>query len=73
MNIFKCVECGKEIGPERLEGLQYLGITDTHAMTCLECAEHSVTKVKGIWTGESGASPLMLVNKVSDKDGIDRN
>jgi len=72
MNIFKCSTCNTEITPERLEGLNFLGITDQKKMTCLKCAESLVKAVKGIYLGESGSSSLLLVNSVSDKDGIEK-
>lgn len=71
--MFKCSICNNEIDEARLEGLKFLEITDPKRMTCLKCAEQLITKTKGIWAGESGASPLLLVNSVSNKDGIERS
>lgn len=68
--MFYCSICQEKITDERLEGLTFLGVKDPKQMTCIKCAEQVNHKVKGVFLGESGCSPLVLVDSVSDTDGI---
>ena len=56
-----CVICHKPILKERLKALVLLNIPLTH-WAHTECSQ--VTKIKGIYLGESGTSKLQLCNKI---------
>lgn len=67
--MFKCIKCGEPISDDRLEGLAVLNVPPEE-MTCLICAPNDF--IKAIYSGESGSSPLIFADFVSDKDGIKR-
>lgn len=64
----KCVITGKEIPQERIEALMILGVPESR-WTCIEAASNQ--KVKGVWTGEAGASELIIANYVGE-EGINK-
>jgi hypothetical protein len=59
----KCYICQDEIGAERIEGLDVLGVPK-ELRTCLKCAPNS--PIRGIYLGESGNSELVFVSKIDD-------
>ncbi len=56
----KCIVCGVELTPDRIEGLAYLDVPETN-YTCLI---HSPSRVQGIYNGESGTSPMIVCDRV---------
>ena len=60
----KCNICGNEIPKERVEALVILQ-TPIEKFFCIGCATHQVQKVKGIYLGESGNSPLVMCDSIA--------
>ena len=64
----KCYICGSEIAPDRLEALGVIGVAEGME-TCLKCA--STKFKKGVWSGVSGVSDLIIADGLG-QEGIDR-
>lgn len=58
---FICCICGEEIHQDRVEALIELNLP---IKTCLKCAEKYNSTYKGIWSGETGTSHLILASGV---------
>lgn len=65
----KCKLCSAELSQDRIEALQVLE-TNPLFYYCIGCANHQIGKVKGIFFGYSGISPLVRCDGVGNQDGI---
>lgn len=61
----QCVICFGPIESERLSALQFLN-KNPKEYTCLECQKKTDTKIKGIYMGFSGASPMIFADSVKE-------
>lgn len=62
-----CAKCHKPISPERIEALKILEKL-FYEWDCLDCASND--KVKAIYTGISGASPLIFSDKIGNESHL---
>lgn len=69
-NMNKCYICNQPISDERLEGLRILGANPL-MWTCLSHASNHY--VKGVYTQESGTSPLIIADGIGDSRIIREN
>lgn len=67
----KCILCGNVIDGERLKVLFDILNLTPDKFKCIECAKvNDVPKTKGIYTGFSGASPMIFADKVGQQTGV---
>lgn len=67
-----CVHCGDNLSQERLEGLRVLEASPDNYF-CFSCATKNIRPVKGLYSGYSGISPLILAKDVGNTNGLVKN
>jgi transposase len=65
-----CIICGSIIEGERLNALINVLNLSPEQWKCKVCAETDTRKVKGLYTGFSGASDMILTDSLGSHTGI---
>ena len=63
-----CIYCGTTLQYDRIQALMILG-KDPSQFSCLSCAVKMDKPIRGIYTGPSGSSQLILTDKIGAENG----